>query len=361
MADTSIEWTDKTWNPTRGCALVSPGCTNCYAMKFAHRFSGKGGRYEGLTRLRTKGGPVWTGKVRSVPKMLEAPLRWKKPRKVFVNSMSDLFHEDVSFDFIAAVFAVMAATPHHTYQVLTKRQDRMAQVLKLFGAGGEAVASPLRTLAMAGTLGKRWKQGSLPVLPAWPLPNVWLGVSVEDQQRAVERIPQLLRVPAAVRFLSVEPMLGPVDLTHLDADGAGDRDFCQVNALTGQQTDMGRPCSDVARIDWVIVGGESGNGARPVHPDWVRALRDQCRAAGAAFFFKQWGSWEPFYDMEKDDPDGRRVPEESHKVRRLNVAGGQGFHGDRVVYFRKVAKKKASAVIDGSMHREWPASSGGAA
>lgn len=257
MADTSIEWTDKTWNPTRGCALVSPGCTNCYAMKFAHRFSGKGGRYEGLTRLRTKGGAVWTGKVRSVPEMLEAPLRWKKPRKVFVNSMSDLFHEDVPFDFIAAVFGVMAACPQHTFQVLTKRPDRMAQWFHLVARHGNVQSLLHESVKQA--MGYHHKRRPAVNLPAWPLPNVWLGVSVESSDYLL-RLDELRKVPAAVRFASAEPLLGPLDGMNLKG------------------------------IGWVIVGGESGGGARPFDLSWARSIVGQCKAAGVPVFVKQFGA-----------------------------------------------------------------------
>ncbi len=258
MADTSIEWTDKTWNPTRGCSLVSPGCTNCYAMKFAHRFSGKGGRYEGLTRLRTKGGPVWTGKVRSVPEMLEAPLRWKKPRKVFVNSMSDLFHEDVSFDFIAAVFGVMASTPHHTYQVLTKRPENMRRWFELMARAGN-VQSVLHQ-AVKVAMGYHHKRRPAVNLPAWPLPNVWLGVSCESQAQ-VERLDMLRQVPAVVRFVSFEPLLGPIERVNLEG------------------------------IHWTIMGGESGRQARPCALEWIESLVRQTLRAGAAPFVKQLGSY----------------------------------------------------------------------
>jgi protein gp37 len=184
MGDNSwIEWTDATWNCIRGCSLVSGGCKYCYAMKQAHRFSGPGGAYEGLTELGPEG-PRWTGKVRTVPQLLELPLHWKKPRRVFVNSMSDLFHEDVPHEFIRDVFSVMIRCEWHTFQVLTKRPKRMQEIVQ------------------------RW----YPKNRAYP-PNVWLGVSVEDQKTADERIPLLLQTPAAVRFVSAEPLIGPIDLT----------------------------------------------------------------------------------------------------------------------------------------------------
>jgi protein gp37 len=268
MGETSIEWTDATWNPVRGCARVSPGCENCYAEGQAHRFSGPGQPYEGLTVLG-KHGPRWAGRARFVPEMLDRPLRWRRPRRVFVNSMSDLFHEDVTNEQIAAVFGVMAACPQHTFQVLTKRPGR---ALEWFGwvereaqPTPDGVPNPHEDVMcgiMAANRGADVDYLGLPGL--WPLPNVWLGVSVEDQQRADERIPLLLQCPAAVRFLSCEPLLGPVELGE-----------------------MRYPADD---IGWVIVGGESGPGARPCRVEWIRSVLAQCRAAGVPAFCKQLGA-----------------------------------------------------------------------
>ncbi len=211
----AIEWTDATWNPVRGCTKVSPGCKHCYAEAFAERFRG------------VPGHPFEQGfDLRLVPEALELPLRWRASRRVFVNSMSDLFHDGVPDAYIRRVFDVMRRAPQHQFQVLTKRSRRMAEV-----------AGALR-------------------IPA----NVWMGVSVEDAKRTT-RIDDLCRVSARVRFLSVEPLLGPIQ-------------------------DLG---ARLRGIHWVIVGGESGAGARPMHAEWVRSIRDQCNAAGVPFFFKQWG------------------------------------------------------------------------
>ena len=222
---TDIEWTDETWNPVTGCTKVSPGCDHCYAERVTERFHGPGS-FE---------------RVVLHPDRLDKPLRWRKPRKVFVNSMSDLFHEQVPDTFIGLVWQVMAETPQHTYQILTKRHARMRSFLN------------------------RWPD---------PLPNVWLGVSVEDQKWADIRIPALLDTPAAVRFLSCEPLLGAVSLTRWLHGGFG---------VAGPWPDL----------DWVIVGGESGPGARPMRPDWARSLRDECEAADVPFLFKQWGGIRP--------------------------------------------------------------------
>lgn len=309
MADQShIEWTDATWNPIVGCSVVSPGCTNCYAMKMAGRLeavsraheASNGGdpgpleHYRRLTRV-TRSGAVWTGTVRQAPEhLLTKPLRWRKGRRIFVNSMSDLFHEDVPDEWIDRVFAVMALCPQHTFQVLTKRADRMRAYLSrhrwhIWAKLGRAM-DPECWSALPPVMGG----------DCTPLPNVWLGVSVEDQQRADERIPDLLATLAAVRFLSCEPLLGPVNLVKIRrfAPGIADREF--FDSLTGTAvTDLGSrvitlPLNPPARIDWVICGGESGPGARPMHPDWARSLRDQCAAAGVPFFFKQWGEWGPY-------------------------------------------------------------------
>lgn len=224
MADTSIEWTDATWNPVAGCTVLSPGCTNCYAMRMAARLDAMGvKKYRGLTRKSGRRA-VWTGKVRLDRDALGVPTKWRKPRRIFVNSMSDLFHDAVPANFVAEVWSVMASTPWHTYQILTKRPDRMAQFT-----------------------------AELPMLN-----NVWLGTSVENADY-LNRIDDLRRVRAAVRFISFEPLLGSV------AD------------------------ADLQDIHWAIVGGESGPRSRPMLEEWVDEIEAACREAGTAFFFKQWG------------------------------------------------------------------------
>jgi protein gp37 len=226
MAETSIEWTDASWNPVAGCTVLTAGCTNCYAMRMAARLEAmRVDKYRGLTR-KSGGRSVWTGEISLDPKSLDAPRSWTKPRRVFVNSMSDLFHPDVPEDFIARVWKVMEDTPRHTYQILTKRPERMAELL---------------------------------VRPGFPtLPNVWLGTSVEDG-RVLDRLDIMRSVPAAVRFVSLEPLLGSVR-----------------NA-------------DLTEIHWVIVGGESGPRAREMKAEWVHEVEAMCSRYGTAFFFKQWG------------------------------------------------------------------------
>ena len=317
---TNISWTDVTWNPVTGCSRVSEGCRNCYAAKLAPRLAGMG--QKGYTKL------PWTKKnapenVFLHSERLDKPLKWKKPRRVFVNSMSDLFHEQVPDAFIRAVWSVMEQTPQHTYQILTKRPERMAS---LCGAGwvkpfcpcdaghpqdckpeleGGAHSSPLQ-----------WRPWLDPRHPS-PLPNVWLGVSVEDQRAADERIPHLLNTPAAVRFLSCEPLIGPVDLTRVNfKDNGLDpyrwdyrcywRDFLNGASYFGDQN--GDVDTEIPRVDWVIAGGESGPGYRPMDPAWPRALRDQCVKAGVPFFFKQWGGKASEGEASLDGREWREMP-----------------------------------------------------
>lgn len=279
--NTGIEWTHtpgyrgETWNPIVGCSVVSPGCKRCYAMTFAgHRLDGNPNtpHYAGTTQA-SSAGPVWTGKVgKASDKTLAAPLRWKKPRAVFVNSMGDLFHEAVPNAWIDQVFAVMALAPQHVFIILTKRAERMREYLAdEWRASARWVVGALRVV-------KDYADSNHQVTAAgFPLPNVWLGVSAEDQTRADERIPALLETPAAVRFVSCEPLLGAVDLTG----------ECP-NAIA-EASDLPRYRLLIEQLDWVIAGGESGKDARPMHPGWARSLRDQCAAAGVPYFFKQWG------------------------------------------------------------------------
>lgn len=303
---TTIEWTDETWNPLVGCSKVSEGCRNCYAATFARRFSGEGQRYEGIAK-HTKLGDQWTGVVRLNEKALDKPLRWKQPRKVFVNSMSDLFHESVPDAWIDRIFGIIARTPWHTYQILTKRPERMHRYMT-------DPDTPRRIMETTGSPEDGYKvpMGSW----VWPLRQVWLGTSVENQPTADERIPLLLKTPAAVRFLSCEPLLGELRL-HKWLGASGPR------LKEGYYYDC---------IHWVIAGGESGPKARPMHPDWVRSLRDQCIDGRVPFFFKQWGEW--------CRPD--QLPE-----------GAPGYDGECLDPVR-VGKQRASALLDGREWREWP-------
>ncbi len=309
MSDNSkIEWTEATWNPVTGCTKVSPGCDHCYAETFAERWRGIPGHYfeQGFdVTLR--------------PDKLEQPLRWKRQRRIFVNSMSDLFHDDVPEEYIARVFAVMAATPRHTYQVLTKRHARMRSLLNRYGWWTSVVAHAMDYEEAPG--GER--RGPVQTQPdGCALLNVWLGVSVEDQKWADIRIPALLETPAVVRFLSCEPLLGPLDIERFLWDG--DRD-----APGG--------------LHWIIAGGESGPGARPMQPSWPRSLRDQCVDAGVPFFFKQWGALAPT----------GAVGIGGHDPRRGFVGAPVDDHGCREEIAR-VGKKLAGRELDGRTWDEFP-------
>jgi protein gp37 len=362
MSKSNIEWTQDTWNPIVGCSILTPGCTHCYAMKMAARIEAMNAearergkkaaapQYDGTTRL-VKGKPVWTGKLALADNVLLQPLKRKKPTMFFVNSMSDLFHEDCPDAWIDLVFAVMALCPQHSFQVLTKRAERMqrwfADVERADHVG----------LAML-TLVDRIPHGHRRV--PWPLPNVWLGVSTERQKEADERIPLLLQTPAAVRFISAEPLLGPIDLRHLTREGINGA-FID-SALDGFRSN-GYGGSMGPKLDWVIVGGESGPDARPMHPDWARALKVQCEAAGVKFFFKQWGHWSPthpdwpaavphavandgtvYLSTDIAFPDGPRYGEAVRK----------NHDKARLTSMYPIGKAKAGRALDGIEYNEMP-------
>ena len=352
---TGIEWTDATWNPVTGCDKVSPGCDHCYAESVAHRFSGTEAYPDGFA-------------VTLRPERLEQPLRWKRPRRIFVNSMSDLFHDQVPDEYIARVWAVMALAPRHTFQILTKRHGRMKSLV-----GSERFASLIYT-AVNELLG----QGNPPrvatdtVLSALDafghgkftvLPNVHGGVSAEDQQRAALRIPALNATPFAVRFVSAEPLLGRIDLSRYltgDCPSCGD----DITEPPCGETHAVMALDDsAAGIDWVIVGGESGPGARPMHPDWARSLRDQCTEAGVAFLFKQRGEW------SWNEPGQFRMPAEPFTARVAVMHGGgmtamtkgnafnpfERGHPFWATRIERVGKKMAGRELDGRTWDEFPA------
>ncbi|OGT55081.1 MAG: hypothetical protein A3E01_10110 [Gammaproteobacteria bacterium RIFCSPHIGHO2_12_FULL_63_22] len=287
MGDKSkIEWTDATWNPVTGCTHVSEGCRNCYAERVLPR---TGQSFD---------------KVVCHPDRLNAPLHWRKPRRIFVNSLSDLFHEDVPDEFIAKVFLTMLSAKRHTFQILTKRPQRMLELLE----------KPSSAFPLAMMVGDT-------------LPNVWLGISCEDQQTADERIPLLLQTPAAVRFISAEPLLGKIDLSVIGGKSAVAYRMVRL---------------EPRRLDWVIVGGESGPHARPMHPNWARRLRDQCQAAGVPFFFKQWGEWaeDPMLDCGRGDKSHSR-----------QVASGGLCNS---IWMTRFGKKAAGRILDGRTWDEMP-------
>ena len=354
-ARTPIEWTGDTWNPIVGCSLQSPGCTHCYAMRVAARLAAISLAYEAKhgtpgplahyrgTTTKVKGKAVWTGAINVAPDdIFLAPMRRKKPTTYFVNSMSDLFHPDVPIEVVDRVFATMAQCPQHVFQILTKRPDLMRAYITAAGRAGSSY-----WLEVAGCMLVEALEGAPP--PPWPLPNVWLGTSVEDQTRAHERIPDLLNTPAAVRWLSCEPLLGALDLTRIclvPKLPLGKKAGIHIDALRGRYVESGMPYVgdwDVNRpypegatarsLDWIVAGGESGPQARAMHPDWARGLREQCGATCVPFFFKQHGDWVSVSEVEGKGrhhqfPDGATV--------------------------RRVGKKKAGRLLDGVLHDEMP-------
>lgn len=334
MSDnTKIEWSDASWNPVTGCTKVSAGCDNCYAETFAERFRGVLGHHfeQGFDVVLR-------------PERLDQPLRWKRPRRIFVNSMSDLFHEKIPDEYIARVFAVMALAPRHTFQILTKRHGRMRSLLTSPGWRGmceDAYFAVNHEAHNAGAIPRfRFSQNR----DKWwsdfaePLRNVWLGVSVEDQKWADIRIPALLDTPATVRWISAEPLLGPVDLSRwlgtLPVCGCGDNHGAGCSAECMQHEPPG--------LGWVVAGGESGREARPMSPAWARGLRDQCAAAGVPFLFKQWGEWAPTGQVGIGCIDPRE-----------RLAGQPDERGYREV-IRRVGKKTAGRELDGRVWDEYP-------
>uniref|UniRef100_I2Q076 Bacteriophage protein gp37 n=1 Tax=Desulfovibrio sp. U5L TaxID=596152 RepID=I2Q076_9BACT len=374
MADkTGIAWADATINPCFGCSPVSPACDNCYAARMA-------GRLGALTEGTHKDGR-WTGKVNLFPERMGQALSWKRPRRIFVGSMTDLFHEAVDIGFLAHVFAVMGLASRHIFMVLTKRPQRMLDVL----SSGDF---PVRCgqMRFRAESAYRLEFRGVEAVPSWPLPNVWLGVTAENQAMADKRIPVLLETPAEKRFVSVEPMLGPVNLrpylqgndwdcdcgwTGSSAEVETSCPECGHHAMMppiNEEEDAKCPecghvfypdgatdcCPECGSVDglcaccddrrpwmprglsWVICGGESGPNARPMHPDWARSLRDQCAAARVPFFFKQWGEWAPWTGAESPSPS-----------RRL----------DDVTPVVRLGKHAAGRLLDGVEHNKFPGAS----
>ena len=359
MSDnTKIEWTDATWNIITGCSVVSAGCKNCYAMKLAGTRLQHHPSRAGLT-TDTSAGPVWNGEVRFNEQWLDQPLRWKRLRKIFVCAHGDLFHEKVPDEWINNVFEVMALCPQHIFQVLTKRPERMLDYMN---------SKPFGKIIM---LGGKFHPGTYIAPMTWPLANVWLGVSVENQETADERIPLLLQTPAAVRWVSAEPLLGNINLSHLNEDKETNELDCLKPYTWADEIENWQGTSDEwkeefldwydlvdmpeglmhAGIDWLIVGGESGRNARPMHPDWARSLRDQCKAAGVPFLFKQWGEWFPRAQWEDNPdlilPDDDCAYENSDKIIVIESDDGpEPIH--------RVGKKAAGRLLDGVLHDEYP-------
>lgn len=337
MGDKSnIEWTDATWNPIRArhratgkvgwhCEHATTGCEFCYSEGFNKRLG---------TGLPFKPGHRKDIELFLCDQTLTQPMRWKRPRMIFVCSMTDVFADFVRDEWLDRMFAVMALCPQHTFQVLTKRAGRMREYFAGVMADKSLGLNRLGIAAVATGL-----HGPAGEIPSWPLTNVWLGVSTERQQEADERIPHLLQTPAAVRFISAEPLLGPIDLTSLRNHASLGEGQPWLNAVGSHGRGyvyQGVDTCSVSGLDWVIVGGESGRNARPMHPDWPRSLRDQCAAAEVSFFFKQWGEHAPKWSFG----DG---------------AGDSGF-GDVPEFdgFERVGKTRAGRKLDGREYNDMP-------
>jgi protein gp37 len=289
---TKISWATHTWNPASGCSKVYDGCLNCFAEAMVHRFPHMTGHGDQSDTDDYNG---WDGLAHFFPERLEEPFRLRpgkdRPHRIFVCSMSDLFHESLSNEQIAAVFGVMASTPQHQYVVLTKRLQRALEWFKWLSQKSslESVTCVFSMLHVDESYGVPLHHLLIPVTP-WPLPNVIICASVENQNTAEERIPLLLQIPARWRGVSVEPMLERIQLRHMDIDIG---EFYQIDALTGHNTDMGRPCKDVNSLDFVICGAETGPGKRLFKDEWALDLLEQCKTAGTPFFFEKDGNGEP--------------------------------------------------------------------
>lgn len=355
MADKSpIEWLrgadgeqGATWNPITGCSIESPGCRDCYAATLAGTRLRNHPSRAGLTTRAANGAYVFNGEVRFNAGWLDQPLRWTRPRMVFVVAHGDLFHPAVPDAWIDKVFAVMARARWHTYQVLTKRAKRMREYL--------SDPKTYYRILMAGL--------EIPVCAmewmAWPLPHVWIGVSAEDQKRADERVPELLATPAAVRWLSCEPLIGAIDLRRMHIQGPNL--FASHDVLVDS---LSAVIDERKAISWVVPGGESGRTARPSHPDWFRSLRDQCVSTGTAFLFKQHGAW-----LEVDGDKPTRTVDSTDatyatEARRCDgfisldghFAGSVSGTRDNVAYrgLMRVGKKAAGRTLDGREWNEFP-------
>lgn len=337
-------WWTKSWNPITGCTPCSPACANCYAEALHTQ------RHKALLAGKKMASCYSTpfAMVRFHPERLTDPLHWKKPQMIFVGNMGDLFHDAVvSFAFLDRIFATMARCPQHTFMLLTKRPELVHEYLT-FNNRFENVWMCARPNRIAHT---------------WPLPNVWLGTTIWDQASADRAVPILLDTPAAKRFVSVEPMLGPVDLTAINMENEGYYSGLYINSLitsTGNYGETYGQVPDWYGLDWVICGGETGANARPMHPDWPRSLRDQCTSAGVPFFFKQWGEWEI------------ASYENGHKNPYMEFNGASWVHNDGLVNgpsskredgredtnpyaMVRVGTRKAGRVLDGQEWSEVPA------
>jgi len=325
-----IEWTDKTWNPVIGCSKISEGCENCYAEKMAFRLTNmlKNTKNHISNEINTSciayssiiENGKWNGKTALRKDKLQEPSKWKKPCKIFVCDMGDLFHESVPFQWIDKIFTVCACNPHHIFQLLTKRPER---ALKYFNWKEPDWANEgMREDDGVKIPFKDWK---------WPLDNVWIGVTVENQEQSEIRIPLLSKIPVRIKYISCEPLLGPIDLSEIIYEG--------------------QKIYPLKFINWVIAGGESGPGSRPMHPDWVRSLQDQCEATNIPFFFKQWGEYRPFEKMSKPN---FYIDSATNKINFIVDGKWLDYPLITNCMFLKIGKKKAGRLLDGIIYNEFP-------
>lgn len=340
-----INWTEFTWNPLRGCARQSEACKSCYAEGVAARFSGPGQPFEGLVHPVTKG---WNGVIKLFPEKLDEPLRWTRPRMVFVNSVSDLF--GATSEEIAAIFGVMALAGNHTFQTLTKRHKQMRAWLDWLDVQAPTPAAKVAfcVAALEAYVPSASKGRTVPT--TWPLPNVWLGVTAEDQENANNRVAVLLTCEAAVHWVSAEPLLGEIDFTRIEPTPDPVTGFeVSVNSLTGEAwvnrgTDLEVPLQAMSKLDLIVVGGESGAIARPMHPNWARSIRDACLSAGTKLHFKQWGEF-----VQGPDHGNPVLNEKGYAIPSVVIStpGKNDF-----VRMLRVTKPKAGRLLDGVLHND---------
>lgn len=312
-----IEWTEQTWNPIIGCSKISDGCKNCYAEKMAVRLA----CIENTQHYKHVVSNKWNGTTYFNIPALEKPLKRKKPTTYFVCSMGDIFHETVPFRWVDEVLDIIEKCPQHRFIILTKRAKRMHDYWTWVYEFNDTVPSKKQNI-------------------------IW-GITAENQEQANKRIPWLLEIPCSCKMVSIEPMLGEVDLTKI-IDSDGDTIDC-LNGKMYQKSCKVDKTFDI--ISWVIVGGESGSNARPMHPEWVKSIKDQCEKSNTPFFFKQWGEWKKVGECD-NCKDSKYY--DDRKCQILNISGGQGYHGELAYYMKKVGKKKAGCLIDGEEYKQFP-------
>lgn len=344
---TKISWCDETINPVVGCSKISAGCQNCYAENMAARLASMGmGQYQSVTSFRR-----WNGLTAFVPSELEKPRKWGKPRSIFISSMGDLFHESVAYGWIDEIMRMVWENKQHTFILLTKRPDRMQEYFTGLAKPGTHTVTAKRLLDRMNYA--QYDHGwHMRYLKGGSLPNLVLGISVEHQEAADDRIPVLLGTPAAQRFISLEPMVGPVSLRWVCA--------WPENAPTTAQSPTGSTdeLDGLRRLDGVILGGESGNKARPLNPEWVRIIRDQCGAAGVPFMFKQWGEWRQAIEVWEPRPfgifpDGRYYQAGllMGPINAESVAIAKSHAGQSYERIHRVGKSAGNS-LDGRTHSE---------